>query len=118
MLDKRGTAALRRKQKKRKDSIYRFSDSYEFKFNEFKFVEYEYKFEDYAFNFLVDYNDSLDLEPYTYNYEPYFPDYRDYELNHSDPWTYYGSLSNVLEKPNIRGKGKSKIPPARVENIE
>lgn len=51
MLDKRGTAALRRG-KKRKDSIYRFSDSYEF-----KFVEYEYKFEDYAFNFLVDYND-------------------------------------------------------------
>jgi hypothetical protein len=127
MLDKRGTAALRRG-KKRKDSIYRFSDSYEFKFVEYeykfdfgyepKFKDYEYKFEDYAFNFLVDYNDSLDLEPYTYNYEPYFPDYRDYELNHSDPWTYYGSLSNVLEKPNIRGEGKSKIPPARVENIE
>jgi len=51
-----------RKQKKRKDSIYRFSDSYEF-----KFVEYEYKFEDYEFMFLVDYKDSLDLEPYTFN---------------------------------------------------
>ncbi|GEM_PF-6867614 len=35
--------------------------------------------------FLVDYKDSLDLEPYTFNYEPYFPDYRDYELNLSDP---------------------------------
>ena len=55
--------------KKRKDSIYRFSDSY-------------------AFKFLIDYKDSLDLEPYTFNYEPYFPDYRDYELNLSDLYEY------------------------------
>jgi len=65
-----------RKQKKRKDSIYRFSDSYEF-----KFVEYEYKFEDYEFMFLVDYKDSLDLEPYTFNYEPYEFKYEPYEFN-------------------------------------